>query len=249
MPLSPQHKQILADAEAGRPDAQFLLSQVCLQNGDIEGMLHWLHRACANGVPDAIAALGRCYEKGQGLKPNMVAAMEHYDRAVQAGSSIAAHEKAQLLYKSRQGGENSTLIRQLLVGAAEADVIPALRAVGYLAMQRESSRDLALDCLRRAAMCGDPVSSFMLGWCLLEGWCGGGARNEAVPWLQHAAGADYPFAERLLSSLQGMQVAPKAQLPEKKIQFGTAFALYPRHRASLSRLLVQTPPSPFSRMY
>ncbi|MGI9236000.1 MAG: 2OG-Fe(II) oxygenase [Woeseiaceae bacterium] len=242
MPLTPEHKQIVADAEAGRPDAQFLLSQVCLQNGDTEGMLHWLHQACANGVPDAIAALGRCYEKGQGLQRDMVAAMEHYDRAIQAGSSFAAYEKAQLLYKSRQGAESSDLVYELLVNAAEANVIPALRSMGYLAMQHESQKDIALACLRRAAVRGDPVSSFILGSCLLEGWRGEEDSDEAVQWLQQAASVDYPFAAALLSSLQGTQPVPKAQLPEEKIQFGAAFALYPQSQGVDQQVICTDPP-------
>ena len=39
MPLPPKYQQIARDAEAGRPDAQFLLSQICMQNSDTEGMM------------------------------------------------------------------------------------------------------------------------------------------------------------------------------------------------------------------
>ena len=63
-----------------------------------------------------------------------------------------------------------------------------------------------------------------------------------MPWLQHAAGADYPFAERLLSSLQGMQASPKAQLPEKKIQFGAPFALYPETQGVDEQVISTDPP-------
>ena len=59
MSLSPRYQQIARDAEAGRPDAQFLLSQICMQNGDAEGMMSWLQRAIESGVPDALGALGR----------------------------------------------------------------------------------------------------------------------------------------------------------------------------------------------
>lgn len=239
---TPQIQQIRAHAEAGKPEAQFLLSQICLQNKDIEGMVHWLQQASAKGLPDALGALGQCLEKGQGMSRDMAAAMDHYDRAIAAGSSIAAFHKAQLLYKSRQGVENSHLIYELLVSAAEADFVPALRTLGYLAMQHEAHQDLALDCLRRAAARRDPVSSFMLGWCLLAGWGGDGVRNEAAQWLQQAVEADYPFAAALMSTVQGALSAPQADLPEAKIQFGAMFSLYPEVQGVDHQVVSTDPP-------
>ena len=222
-----QLEQLVANAEAGKSDAQFLLSQICLQNGDLDSMLRWLRQASAAGHPDAIGALGQCFEKGQGVAQDLALALEHYDRAVAAGAKIAALQKAQLLHKSRSGVENSSLIRELLVDAAKADVVPALRTVGYLAMQRASSRGLAIDCLRRAAQLGDPVSSFNLGWCLLQGYGGAEASTEAAHWLQQAATADYPCAARLLASGDvGKPVLP-APSPDQIIQFDSEFALYP----------------------
>ena len=41
MTLPTKYQQIARDAEAGRPDAQFLLSQICMQNGDTRGMMLW----------------------------------------------------------------------------------------------------------------------------------------------------------------------------------------------------------------
>ncbi len=225
--LNPQIQQLRDSAEAGKPEAQFLLSQICLQNKDFEGMVHWLLQASAKGLADALDALGHCYEKGQGVPRDLVAALEHYDRAVQAGSSFAAWHKAELLYKSKKGPDSQDQICELLVTAARANVVPALRAVGYLAMQLESSRGLAIECLRKAALQGDPASSFNLGWCLQQGWCGDESKHEAAVWLQQAAGAQYPFAEILLSSIAGVHHAPHAQNPEKKIEFGEPFALYP----------------------
>jgi hypothetical protein len=190
-------------------------------------MVHWLLQASAKGHPDALDALGHCYEKGLGIPQDYVAALAHYDQAVEGGSSQAAYRKAELLYKSQRGPANNSLISDLLLMAAEAHFVLALRAVGYLAMQHASSRNMAIDCLRRAAQGGDPVSSFNLGWCLLQGWGGEGAEQEAVHWLQRAAGAQYPFAETLLMPFQGVQAARPPQLPEEKSELGASFSLYP----------------------
>jgi len=163
MSLPPRYQQIARDAEAGRPDAQFLLSQICMQNGDTEGMMLWLQRAIESGVPDALGALGRCYESGHGVQRDMGAALQHYERAVASGSKVAAFDNAQLLHKSRQGFASSDRIYELLVTAAEANVTPAFRVLGYVAMQQESTRKFAMNCLQRASDGGDSVASFMLG--------------------------------------------------------------------------------------
>ena len=236
-----QMQQIVADAEAGKPDAQFLLSQICLQDGDLDNMLRWLHQASANKHPDAIGALGQCFERGQGVAQDLPRALEHYDQAIAAGAKIAALQKAQLLHKSKSGVKNSRLIRELLVDAAKADVVPALRTVGYLAMQNGSNRTLAIDCLRRAAELGDPVSSFNLGWCLLQGYSDDKASGEARHWLQHAATANYPYAATLLASIDIGQSVLSAPSSVQNIQFGKEFALYPKD-ADVERKVISADP-------
>src|SRR5210317_1709641 len=163
MSLPPRYQQIARDAEVGSPDAQFLLSQICMQNGDTEGMMLWLQRAIDSGVPDALGALGRCYENGHGVQRDMGAALQHYERAVASGSKVATFDNAQLLHKSRQGITSSDRVFELLVTAAEANVTPAFRVLGYVAMQHESTRKFAMNCLQRASDGGDSVASFMLG--------------------------------------------------------------------------------------
>jgi len=228
--LPPRYQQIARDAEAGRPDAQFLLSQVFMQAGDTEGMMLWLRRATESGVPDALGALGRCYEHGHGVQRDISAALQHYERAVASGSKIATFDNAQLLHKSRQGIASSNRIYELLVTAAEASVIPAFRILGYVAMQHESTRRLAVDCLQRASVGGDPVSSFMLGWCLQQGWSGADKEGEALRCLQHAAAANIPLAGQLVSSLDGVREAPQADTPQSSINFPQSLSMFPEAR-------------------
>ena len=237
-----QIQQLHASAEEGQPDAQFLLSQICLQNNDLTGMMHWLQQASASELPDALSALGHCLEKGQGIPQDLVAAMAHYDRAIEAGSVVAAYHKAELLYKSQHGPDDNDLICNLLVLAAEANFIPALRAVGYLAIQHASSRKLGLACLRRAAYAGDPVSGFNLAWCLLQGWDGDNKHHEAALWLQQAAAAEYPLTETLQTQLRGVQAASPAPSPNGSIDFETPFSLYPVIQQVDRRVVSEDPP-------
>ena len=236
-----QIQQLHARAEKGQPDAQFLLSQICLQNNDLTGMLHWLQRASASELPDALSALGHCLEKGHGIPQDFVSALAHYDRAIAAGSVPGAYHKAELLYKSQHRPEDNDLICNLLVMAAGVDFIPALRAIGYLAIQNSSSRNLGLDCLRRAANSGDPVSAFNLAWCLLQGWGGNNEQHEAAMWLQHATAAEYPLTETLWTQLQGVQAASPAPTPGESIDFEAPFSLYPELPQVDRRVLSEDP--------
>jgi prolyl 4-hydroxylase len=223
---SPQIQQVIADAEAGRPDAQFLMSQICMQNQDWAGMHRWLQKASASGISDANAELGQCYEKGRGVAPDVIEAARLYDVAVEAGSKMGAFNKAQLLHKSARGTEQQDLIRELLVSAAEAGVVLALRTIAYLALQSDSLPELARGCLTRAADAGDPVSCFNLGWNSLTGRFGEAAEGEANHWLQLAAKANYPLAATVLSTVAGDGARPATSTTE--INFDAEFALYPK---------------------
>jgi prolyl 4-hydroxylase len=126
--------------------------------------------------------------------------------------------------------------------AADSGFVPAQRAVGYLAMQHESSRNLAIDCLRQAAHSGDPVSSFNLGWCLLQGWGGDDTKHEAVQWLQRAADAEYPFAETLLTPIRDVQAGPQPRFSDARIELGASFSIYPESQNVDHQVVSADPP-------
>ncbi|MGI9263424.1 MAG: hypothetical protein ACR2QU_00760, partial [Gammaproteobacteria bacterium] len=130
-----QLNQIRAKADSGNPESQFLLSQICLQQGDVEGMVHWLQEASASGVPDAVTALGHCHERGMGIERDFDTALDLYAEAIQKGSIPAGYRRAELLYKSRQGPGMCDDIHALLSGAATAGFEPARRTLAYLASQ------------------------------------------------------------------------------------------------------------------
>jgi hypothetical protein len=240
--MSPEQIQkIRSNAEAGNRDAQFLLSQIHRQQNDFDGMLHWLNEASANNLPDAMSALGQCYEKGFGLPRDFPTALVHYESAINAGSPIAALHKAELLYKSQQSFEHHDLVLNLLISAAQAGVVPALRVVGYLALQQASSAQLGRDCLRHAARADDPVSSFNLAWCLLRGVGGDKNQSAAAWWLQKAAGANYPLTEKLQAELQGVQAHPDEQDSHGNIDFTVPFSLFPSAFAGDTQVIHDDP--------
>ena len=239
MPVD-QLNTIVSDAEDGKPDAQFRLSQVCHQNGDFDKMVHWLKQASASQHPDAMGVLGHCYEHGQSVSQDLAKALDQYSDAVAAGAKMPAFQKAQLLYKASTGPDQKETIRQLLIEAAQADIVPALRTIGYLALQHSSSMQLALDCLRRAAALGDTVSMFNLGWLLMQDQNHQDLLGESKYWLQQAAAANYPFAMSQLESNKAAASAPKVS-HSNDIQFAAPFGLFPDDPEAVSKEISADP--------
>lgn len=233
-------EQLRSRAEEGDPGSQFLLSQVLLQQGDHENMLHWLETAAAGGLADAVEALGHCHENGLGVPVDYEAALQHYSRAAAAGNAHAAYRRAELLYKSQQGPSGEDVIRHSLVQAARGGLPTALRTVGYLAIQDASSRHLGLECLRNAAHAGDPVSAFNLAWAQHQGWDGDAGVAEANHWGQQAAASGYPYARALARSPTA--VVPRAPVASDGIDFGVPFSLYPKKRRTNEEVICEDPP-------
>ena len=129
-----------------------------------------------------------------------------------------------------RGADNKSRIKELLQTSAAAELVPALRVIGYLAMQQASQKDLAVYCLRQAAGAGDPVSSFNLGWCLLQD--NENAKGEAVYWLQRAAAAEYPLSETLLAPLKGVSTESPSQMPKETIEICDSLSLYPESQSA-----------------
>lgn len=233
-------EQLRARARDGDPGSQFLLSQVCLQQNELDEMLRWLRAAAASGLPDAVEALGHCHENGIGVVADYQAALVHYDSAAATGSPHAAYRRAELLYKSQQGPSSQDVIRRSLVHAARGGLAVAMRIVGYLAMQHASSRRLGIDCLRSAAHAGDPVSAFNLAWGLRQGWDGDAGLAEANHWAQQAAAAGYPYAQALLRSEP--TGAPRPPLANDAIDFDVPFSIYPEARDTVEEAVCDDPP-------
>ena len=241
---SPQLKQIEARALEGKPVAQFLLSQICGQNDDMVGMIHWLKRASDSHFTDAMAALGLCYEKGMGAPRNHSTAIVYYDKAIAANSAVAAYQKAELLYKSNRGPGSNNLISDLLQKSAKAGYLPAIGVIGYFAIQNEKSWEMGIACLRHCADAGDPVSCFNLACCLIQSRFEVGDIEEASKNLKKALTADYPLANELLAELDQSSQKSPAKSPSDPIDFTASYSLYPEKR-QLDQKLMNSGPDVF----
>jgi len=236
---------ILRRAEQGDPSSQFLMSQVYLQQGKFDLMRHWLQKAHDAGVPEALDALGHIHEKGHGTQRNYDAALAYYQEAIASGVTQAAYRKAELLFKSRNAIRHEDEIRKLLAGAAQSGFAPALRALGFIALQQGNRQDLAADCFRRSALQGDAVSAFLLAWCLLQAGPGNDAEGRAAYWLQRAAEAQFPYAASLLAGLEGVTpLVPSSPLPPAAhaIELAAGLPLLPGPVDAVHTVLNEDPP-------
>jgi len=231
-----------ANAVAGNSAAQFLLSQVCRENGELPEMLKWLKNASEQGLADARDALGHCYEAGVGVKKDLDEALSLYDEAVAGGSPQAGYRIAELLYKSRNCEDHEDVIRSRLERAALAGYPPALRTVGYLAMQQQDNRLMAMHCFRQAAKAGDPISAFNLGWCLKQGWAGDDSSAHVAHWLSVAADRRYPYAGDLLAGLAAASPPARPLFEDQPVKLGRNIALFPgKNRPSGEQLSTDLP--------
>lgn len=90
-------------AEAGSPEAQWLLSQVLTglkrTPADQTAAWQWLERAASAGWRDAQYALGLRYDRGEGVTPDEAEAVTWYRAAARQGHA-AAFERLRVIYRN-----------------------------------------------------------------------------------------------------------------------------------------------------
>ncbi len=233
MPVPPID-QLRASAESGDPQAQFLLSQLCAQRGDLPEMLHWLEKAAEQRIADAMCALGQAYECGTGVQVDTKKASSLYGEAAALGSPAAMYFEAQLSFKT---GGDEDLVRDLLRRAAQLNFVPALRTVGYFAAQGSLASGLAEYCLTKAAELGDLPAAFLLGLHFRSA----GDDRRAAHWLQIAEQAGYPLAREAIGEVRTAErdrVHSAAPIEESS---WTEYALESGRSPSISRQLSDDP--------
>jgi len=78
-------------AEAGDADAQFAIAVLHLRKKEFREGLDWMMRAVNQGHTDAMCELGSMYYAGVAVTPDTDKAVEWWEKAQKAGSSLAKH--------------------------------------------------------------------------------------------------------------------------------------------------------------
>ena len=177
------------------------ISRIIEENMDLDSLgLAYIRRAAAGGSPEALAVLGRCYERGILVAKDPVTAMEFYIRALRMDSPQAGR----LLL--RLAGDKEAL--RTLKARAEAGDDDArycwagLLALGYGGVLYQEQAFIterqAVQFLEGAAAHGHPYATIELGLCYYAGrWVAKNQDSAFSLWERAAATGNREAAIRM----------------------------------------------------
>ena len=138
--------------------------------------------AAADGNPDALCLLGRCYERGLGVRKDLITAGVYYLRALHLDSFRAPA----LLWKLMTNEEFARLM-EARSARNERDAMyvwSGLTSIGYIKLLNETQ---AFALLERAAEAGHLPSMVELGLCYFTGRWVPQDIDRAIEWWKHAS--------------------------------------------------------------
>lgn len=142
-----------------------------------------IESAAAVGSPEALAVLGRCYEKGTGVKRDRILAAEQYLRAARMDSR---HGLALLLRLVRRKGFSEEVEKRTKADDYDAAFVWA--GLTELGLDHRLLDEQAFDLLKLAADHGNIPSLIELGRCYYTGqWTPRNPELGAKCWRQAAA--------------------------------------------------------------
>lgn len=213
-------KALLAAAQAGLPDAQFIVgcaygegarspSGTVVVSRDRVRAAEWMERAARAGDPSAMHNIGYYYDRGVGVRRDARRALFWY-RAVwrKHGYESAANNIA-TIYRDRKDHRRAFAWYRKAADAGDGDALVEV-AVRYLrgrGVRKDLPRGVAL--LRRAIRSsritesGRDDAKYHLGLCYLRGTGVPMSVSRARKWLVEANRAgDHPAAVKAIASLR-----------------------------------------------
>ena len=164
---------------------------------DPDAARHWYERAERAGSVAATLALGHMFRGGEFGAPDPAEAARRFERASAAGSAHAQVALAHLYLVGTGVPGDPGRARALYTEAATQDIAAAYAGLGHLyETGTGTARDetLAEAWYRRGAEADEAVAQYRLGRMLLADRSGD-RLEEAVHWLQRAAGAGHAAAQ------------------------------------------------------
>ena len=189
--------------ESGGEELKKALGLATLLEGKLDvdsSEVEAIRRGAEEGSPEALAVLGRCYDRGLLVRKDLVQAAEMYLRALRLDSPRAAD----LLWKLLQEGEfYAQLKERSAAGDVHADYVwPTLRGLGFdgilQAKQSWIPDGEALKLLEHDARRKYPPSLVELALCYYAGrWVERDPRKAADLWQEAAAQGSHDAHVRL----------------------------------------------------
>lgn len=129
-----QPADLLKHAETD-PRAQYQIGEMFYEGDgvdkDYEKSIYWLKKAAASNNADALALLGKVYEKGYTLPKDEKVAIDYYKKSIQLGSNQGKVNYAWYLVKDKNASKkNIELAHSLLKQAAENNSPAGIYALG-----------------------------------------------------------------------------------------------------------------------
>jgi uncharacterized protein len=149
--------------------------------------LRAIHDAAEEGSPEALTILGRSYERGIGVKKDLVAAAIYYIRAVRMSSPRAPGLLARLMEQKGFLDQLKSRVGQHDADAEFAWAALAALKIDYLMAQKEGpiTDKQALELLNRAAATNHIQAIIELGLCYYSGrWVPEDRRQAIALWTK-----------------------------------------------------------------
>ena len=128
--------KLVADAEAGKPDAQanfgrLLHEGIGIPRDEVKAA-EWFRKAADQGSADGMADLGYLYLTGSGVAVDMAKAMELTNAAANLGSVVACHNLGMMYFQGQGVASDPAEAARWLGKAAELGYPPAMFNLGLL---------------------------------------------------------------------------------------------------------------------
>lgn len=166
---------------------------------DPERAFYWFSEAALLGDVRAIAALGRCYQFGAGVKQDLEKAREQYELAADQDYAPALCDLG-LCYENGTGvAKDEAMAAELYARAAEQEYAPAF---GCLGLCYEMGTGVEMDKLRatelyaQSAELGYAPAQCNLGFCHLTGIGVPVDAGKAVPAVPQSGGTKFSAGHR-----------------------------------------------------
>lgn len=113
-------------------EGQLVLAQIYLDRGQMQAAFSMIEVAARSGQPAALNMLGRAYERGWGVTPNPLVAMQYFEMAAGQNYGWAFFNLADLYMAGHGPPRDVARAYGLYVQAAQAGVAKALNMIGLL---------------------------------------------------------------------------------------------------------------------
>jgi uncharacterized protein len=213
-------KALLAAAQAGLPDAQFIVgcaygegarssSGAVVVQRDRARAAEWMERAARGGDPSAMHNIGYYYDRGVGVRRDPRRALFWYRAVWRKHRYESAANNIASIYRDRKDHRRAFVWYRKAADAGDGDALVEI-AVRYLrgrGVRKNAERGVKL--LRRAIRSnritesGRDDAKYYLGLCYLRGSGVPMSVARARKWLTEAnCAGDHPAAVRALASLR-----------------------------------------------